>query len=125
MLSEAWCPMPHPGEDLEFAVTVGGVQFLSYSDVLEGGCLTQRGVAQRGLDAHLGCVHFALRYWQVLFKPGAVFWIHLVPESANFYLKGHSKYFQLFRPFSFCPDYSSSAIVTVCSQMHGCVPFKL
>lgn len=35
--------MPHLGEVLVFAMTVGGVQFLSYYDMLEGGCLTPEG----------------------------------------------------------------------------------
>lgn len=34
-----WSLTPHLGEDLAFAMAVGGLQFLSYSDMLEG-CLT-------------------------------------------------------------------------------------
>lgn len=60
-------------------------------------------MAQGGL-VHLRCVHFDSGNQQVLFGLGAVFWIHLVQESANLFLKGHSKYFRLWA-ICFCPNY--------------------
>lgn len=67
MLPEALCLCLTWGEDQVFAVTVGGMRFLSYCDSNSGG---RRSEPRRGwvwCDAHLRYVHLVLGSQKVLF----------------------------------------------------------
>lgn len=123
MLPEAWClPWERPESVCYDSSRMGLGAAVSELLWQAGRRLSdsrqKKSVTWGGL-VHLRCVHFDSVYQQVLFWLGIIFWILLVQESATFFLKEHSKYFQLFGPFHLCPDYSA---VTICPQMGIAVP---